>query len=261
MQRQDGVGASPRAPSRARRRLWARRAGAALFSAGFHAAILAAFLIGGGAETIVAAKPSPPIEVTMMPAPRPPAPPAPPSPEPPKPAKAPKPKPATTKTPVKLKARSAPPSKTVAPIAASPEVEVAAQTTELSEAALVGARTAGSGAAGGRCDMVQRLQQALRGDAVVQSAVARAGTGSGRAILLWDGDWKPTRGEQGKGLAGVREAIMVEVGFAPEACRSETMNGIVLISLNDGGTARIALGGGRWRWSELLYAPGTMARR
>jgi len=35
------------------------------------------------------------------------------------------------------------------------------------------------------------------------------------------------------------------------------VHGIVLISLADGpGSARLALGSGVWRWSDLLYARG-----
>jgi hypothetical protein len=49
----------------------------------------------------------------------------------------------------------------------------------------------------------------------------------------------------------VREAIMWEVGFAPEACRSQRMHGVVVVSLADGRT-RFAIGGGEWRWSDLL---------
>ena len=52
-------------------------------------------------------------------------------------------------------------------------------------------------------------------------------------------------------LAAVREAIMWEVGFAPEACRSQRMHGLVVVSLADGRT-RFAIGGGEWRWSDLL---------
>jgi hypothetical protein len=53
----------------------------------------------------------------------------------------------------------------------------------------------------------------------------------------------------------VREVIMWEVAFAPEACRKEPVQGMVLLSLTDGpGAARLALGAGRWRWTDLLHA-------
>jgi hypothetical protein len=135
---------------------------------------------------------------------------------------------------------------------------------ELSDAELGGAITAGdgggsggTGSGGGRsCDMVRRLQNALRRDAEVQEAMIEARRAGGRgALLLWNGDWIRNGDQDGKGLAGVRQAIMVEVAFAPEACRREPVHGIVLISLNDGpGSARLALGSGSWRWSDLLYA-------
>ncbi|HYC98838.1 MAG TPA: hypothetical protein VEB62_12875, partial [Brevundimonas sp.] len=144
----------------------------------------------------------------------------------------------------------------------------------LSDAQLAGAMTAGSGSgqgpgsgqgtgqgsgggpgpdgAGAGCDMIGRLQDALRADPEVRAAVAeayRAG-GQGRALLVWDGDWIQTPGQAGKGLAGVRQAIALEVAFAPEACRRQPMRGLVLISFAGG--PRVVFGTGRWRWSELL---------
>ena len=54
---------------------------------------------------------------------------------------------------------------------------------------------------------------------------------------------------------GVRQAIVMEVAFAPEACRAEPMSGLVLIAMNDApGAARLVLGAGQWRWSDLLAA-------
>ena len=70
---------------------------------------------------------------------------------------------------------------------------------------------------------------------------------------MWNGDWLQSPGEEGKGLAGVRQAIAVTVGFSPRACKAETVNGYVLLTLSDQpGAPRVALGGGRWRWSDLL---------
>jgi hypothetical protein len=101
--------------------------------------------------------------------------------------------------------------------------------------------------------MVRRLQNALRSDFRVRAAMAGAGSSGGGAILVWNGDWVQSSGEDGKGLASVRQAIAVEVAFAPEACRRQSMHGLVLIALNDGpGSTRLALGGGDWRWSDLL---------
>jgi hypothetical protein len=134
-----------------------------------------------------------------------------------------------------------PVSRTPRPDALPPGEGPPAPTTELTDAELEGAITAesgrgggGSGPGGGRgCDMA-RLRH---GAAAAERAPAR----------------RP--GPDGKGLAGVRQAIMVEVVFAPEACRSDPVHGIVLISLNDvPGAARLALGSGSWRWSDLLFA-------
>ena len=141
----------------------------------------------------------------------------------------------------------------------------------LTSSQTAGARTAGRGAGGGAggagsgsgaggsrggCDMVSRLQDALRGDADVRAAIDAASrqlNASGRAIQVWDGDWLQNGDEAGKGLAGVRQAIAMEVAFAPADCRTEAMRGLVLLTLGDGaGASRIALGAPAWRWSDLL---------
>ena len=76
----------------------------------------------------------------------------------------------------------------------------------------------------------------------------------GKPIVLWNGDWVQRGGEEGKGLAGVRQAIAVEVAFAPQPCRVQAMHGLVLLSLNDApGSARVVLGSSAWRWSDLLF--------
>ena len=137
---------------------------------------------------------------------------------------------------------------------ATPELVVG-----LGDSDLVGAATAGSGSGGGAgCNMVRLLQTALRKNPRVQAAVAAAHPETiraGRAILVWDGDWVRTNTQEGKGLAGIRQAIAMEVAFAPEACRAEPVRGLVLISLKDGpGAPRLALGSRTWRWSDLLFA-------
>ena len=111
----------------------------------------------------------------------------------------------------------------------------------------------GSGSNGG-CDMVGRLQDALRDAPAVLAAAERAQDefGPGGALLIWDGDWLRSRGQDGKGLASVRQAVAVEVAFAPAACRAPPVRGLVVISLTDRpGGPRVALGRDRWRWSDL----------
>jgi hypothetical protein len=123
---------------------------------------------------------------------------------------------------------------------------------ELSAAELAGAASADSGGGGGSCDLARQLQSALRKDSLVQAAVAGQ---AGHAIRVWDGDWVKSGGEDGKGLAAVREAIIWEIAFAPEACRSRPVHGLVLLSMNSGaGAARLALGAGEWRWADLLHS-------
>ena len=128
----------------------------------------------------------------------------------------------------------------------------------LSEAQLAGAAAAGSGSGGGRpCDMPLRLQAALRKDARVQAAVAQAARvpgGAGQALFVWNGDWIRSPGQDGAGLAAVREAILWEVAFAPSACRAEPVHGLVLFSMADApGAGRLVLGADEWRWSDLLH--------
>ena len=168
------------------------------------------------------------------------------APEPPAAAKPAPPKPRPPRTLVKRK--PAPPD--VEPLPAL-TAELAKVGPGLSDSDLAGAATAGSGGgAGGACDMIGRVQAALRKDPLVMTAVAGS---TSRATLVWNGDWVRSQGEDGKGLAAVREAIMWEVAFAPSACRAQPMRGLVLISVSGaGGSARLALGTGAWRWSDLL---------
>jgi hypothetical protein len=144
------------------------------------------------------------------------------------------------------------PAKT-ATLAAS-DVDASEPGNALSAAQIAGAASADSGPSGRPCDMARLLQSALRKDPLVQAAVAGA---TGKAIMVWDGDWVRNRGEDGKGLAAVREAILWEVAFAPEACRAEPVHGLVLLSMGQaGGSTRLALGQPAWRWSDLLRSGG-----
>lgn len=149
----------------------------------------------------------------------------------------------------------------------SVSVVAAPEMATISSAQVAGARTAGSGTgsggggagsgagtAGAPCDMVERLQAALREDAEIREAVGAVQRGvGGRTVLVWDGDWIQSPGQSGKGLAGVRQAIALEVAFAPAACRAEAMRGMVVVSFSDGpGAPRLAFGRGQWRWSDML---------
>jgi hypothetical protein len=122
----------------------------------------------------------------------------------------------------------------------------------LSASQLAGAAAVGDGGGGGMCDLARAVQQALRRDPMVQAAVEGANR-QGKSVMLWNGDWVRSGGQDGKGLSAVREAVTWEVAFAPQACRSERMHGLVLLSLADGRT-RFAIGAGDWRWSDLLTA-------
>lgn len=126
----------------------------------------------------------------------------------------------------------------------------------LTDAQLAGAATSGSGGGGGACDMARRLELALRHDPLAQAAVARF---NGKAIMVWNGDWIWMPGEDGKGLAAVRQAMMWEIAFSPKACQGQQVHGLVVLATNEGhGGARLAVGEGSWRWSDLLIPhPGS----
>lgn len=280
--------ASPRS-----RRAGSRRPLAIALSLGAHLALLPLLFLATGHPPYFSppAEEIAPLIITLEPPPPPPAPePAPepdvaasggspaPSPEPPAPAPVatpdpkPEPKPRPTPPPaIRTRApRPAPPD--VPTIVAHPGPP-AVTFVGVGDGALAGAATAGSGrgtgagtgtgsgvgsgagpGSGGPCDMVQRIQDALRNDSRIRqtAAAAQATLERNQALLMWNGDWLLSPGQEGKGLAGVRQAIAVEIAFAPPACRQQAMRGYAVISLGDApGSPRIALGAPHWRWSDL----------
>lgn len=252
-----------------------------------HGLVLALVLSARGPAPLAPEPPFTPVALVELPPPPPPvvirpdepAPAASPSkpagpktPAPPKPAAA-KPPPIPQRIVRKIAPSEVPP-RLAPPPPPEPPTEVAVSAAELAMATTAESEAAGDGGlggehgdgagggdgsgAGGRCDMVRRLQRALRNDASVQSAVARARRApgfAGRPLMVWNGDWIRHGEEEGKGLASVRQAIAVEVAFAPRPCRTQPMRGLVLLSLNDApGSPRLVLGAGRWRWSDLTLA-------
>lgn len=178
--------------------------------------------------------------------------------------------------PPPLRLREAPPTRQVPPVPIAPSTAppVPIAMASLSAAQLSGAARAGSGSgqsgdgigggngngngSGGACDMIRRLQDALRDDDDLRVAVAQAHGGlssSSRALLIWDGDWIQNPGQEGKGLAGLRQAIAAEVAFSPRECRTQAVRGLVLLTLADApGAPKVALGTGLWRWNDLTGA-------
>jgi hypothetical protein len=162
--------------------------------------------------------------------------------------------PAPVKAPARRSlARLSPPRPDVEamPVAVAPP---AGSEPGLSDAQLAGATSAegGGGGGGGDCDMAGRLQAVLRKDRLVHAAVANY---AGKAVMVWDGEWIWFRGDIGKGLTAVRQAMAWEIAFAPQACRSRLMHGLVVFSLNGAqGPVRLAVGHGEWRWSDMLKA-------
>jgi hypothetical protein len=242
-----------------RRRTWAGRAVAVAVSLGGHLAILLAILwartepmklpsLEGPGPISVALIKGPVLEAALTPPI--------PTPEPKPVAKPEPPKPKASAKPVKpQKERHTPPAPN-GHYSPTSESQVADTAVQPNETQLAQAATASSGAPGGECNMIRLLQDALRKDASIRNAVAEADRRvGGRAIMLWNGDWITSRGEDGKGLASVREVMEVEIAFAPQACKAGVMHGLVLFSLNDNpGATRLAMGSGVWRWSDLLVA-------
>ena len=223
-------------------------------SAAGHALVLTA-LVGAQPQPLTRVE-APPIVVSLVTPPPPPPPPPPPEPEPksPAPPKEPAPERPTPPKPAQRKlARPAKTPPTVVPILAIAG-KVSRGESDVTDAELAGAATAGSGSGGGGrpCNMAHWLQTQLRKDRTVKAALSE---NEGRAIRVWNGDWVRHGEEEGNGLAQVREAIMWHVAFAPEACRAEPVHGLVLLSLADGpGSTRIVMGAGAWRWSDLLHS-------
>ncbi len=250
----------------ARKQTQRRRLVTGMLSLSLHGAVLGALLLAQPGAPPTFEPPAIQVQLVELPPPPPPAPPAPapkPDPAPPKPAP-----PKVEKTP-----KPAPPKRTIArpvskpPPTAKPIVAESGKVTDLaaevSDAELASAAKAGAGSGaggGGQCDMAGWLQAKLRSDRRVQAAITQAQ--KGRAIRVWNGDWITHPGQEGKGLAAVREAIMWEVAFAPEACRRQRVRGLVLLALNDQpGGGRVVLGAGDWRWSDVLWAADSPRRR
>jgi hypothetical protein len=143
------------------------------------------------------------------------------------------------------------PTAPIVTISHVPDTSDLLSASQLAGAASVGE---GGGGGGGGCDLSRAVQQALRRDPMVRAAVEDAHR-TGKAVMLWNGDWVRSGDQDGKGLSAVREAIMWEVAFSPAACRNMRMHGLVLLSLADGRT-RFAVGAGEWRWSDLLGVRG-----
>lgn len=220
-----------------------RRALVAALSVVGHGALIAG-LISGRPNAISVMAEQPVITVVLA---LPQVPPPPPDPEPPMPVKSAERQ--ESPRPHQPTARTAKAS-IMAPTLLAGEAE---RTTGPGAAQLIGAATAGSGRGeGAGCNMLRRLQEALRKDRRVQAAVGEADKGS--ALMVWNGNWVRHPGQEGAGLAAVREAILWEVGFAPPECQLETVKGLVVVTLSDSpGAARLALGSGSWRWRDLLF--------
>ncbi|MFI4934457.1 MAG: hypothetical protein ACHP7N_07550 [Caulobacterales bacterium] len=233
-----------------------QRLGAVATSIAAHGALLAALIVGQTAPARLVEPEA--INVSLLRL-APPAPPVPPPPAPKPALQAAAPKETVEPAPTRSMVRHATPTEADAlPEPPARADGAPSQGSGLTDAQLAGAASAGSGSPGGSCDMARRVQTALRRDPLVQAALSqgvRAGAPTSKAIMIWDGDWVQSPSEDGKGLAAVREAMMWEIAFAPKACRTEPVRGLVLFSMNEApGAARLVVGQGEWRWSDLLVS-------
>ena len=235
------LGDTDRGPGRRQTRLLA-----GLFTVAVHLVVLAVLLLPRNETPLSHVEDSlPPIQISLVDQPKP----APPSP----------PKVTLVEPDIHFSAVPPPRFSIRAPMRTAVATPVDDYSDLLSDSQLAGAATIGEGGGGGSCDMARAVQQALRRDPLVRAAV-EDGHRLGRAIMLWNGDWVRSGGQDGKGLSAVREAVMWEVAFAPEACRNRPVHGLVLLSLADGAT-RFAIGSGDWRWSDLLGVRGVPSTR
>jgi len=229
------------APARLRAARRRRRFVGAMPSLVGHLGILAIILLMQSPLPETTVEDSPVMSVSLVPGEKP-------APAPPAEQEAPQPKPTPPQrhTLVRRQAKVAPPD---APPAGK-DPKPPQQGVELSATDLAGAASADSGGGGGQCDLARQLQGALRKDPLVQAAVASS---NGKAIMVWNGDWVRSGAEDGKGMAAVREAMIWEIAFAPESCKSRPVHGLILLSMNTApGAARLAVGAGEWRWGDLL---------
>jgi hypothetical protein len=227
-------------PDRVRTERRRRRILGALPSVAAHLAILAVILLLPKPLPVMTVEDAP-ISVSLVPGEK-----SAPVPKTEEEAPQPKPTPPQRHTLVRRAAKTAPPE--APPAGKDPKPPQSGE--ELSAADLAGATSADSGGGGGSCDLARELQGALRKDPLVQAAVAGSG---GKAIRVWNGGWVQSTGEDGKGLAAVREAISWVIAFAPEACKTRPVHGLILLSMNTGpGAARLAVGANEeWRWKDL----------
>jgi hypothetical protein len=225
-------------------------------SAAAHVAVFSVLFWPGLASPPAPSEPSAiPVTVVQSPAPEQPGPPATPGPPAPAPHAA-APHAISQPAPVPVARPTSPRLAMAAPL---PPVDAAPaddNSDVLNASQLAGALSAdnegggGGGNNGGGCDTARIVQQALRRDPLVHTAVEDAHR-LGKSVMLWNGDWVRSGTQDGKGLSAVREAIVWELAFTPEACRNKPVHGLVLLSLADGNT-RFAIGAGDWRWSDLL---------
>lgn len=116
------------------------------------------------------------------------------------------------------------------------------------------AAAAGGGAG---CDLTAALERRLQADVAVQGSLTglpREARATAGAVTLWNGAW--AEGDGGP-LAPIRRAILDGVAQAPPDCLEARLNGPVFL-LVTGPEARtlLTLGGGAWRWSDVLASPG-----
>lgn len=153
----------------------------------------------------------------------------------------------------------------LSPIALLPMPSVMASASEMSAPeltlptpAIMAMLDAADGvAAGGRCDLTEPVQAALRTSADVQAAlpeIPRSQRSVANAIMIWNAQWiGQDRQSPPIATIAVRDVVAATIAAATPQCRMQAQTGPRLLTLpGTPQTTVLALGSGSWRWQDLL---------
>ena len=137
-----------------------------------------------------------------------------------------------------------------------PLVELPVEPPIAAAAEVVGAAPSAKGAGGG-CDLVETVRQAITADVEVRAALARIAPEArsvANAVPLWNARWADPAVLGGTAvLEPIRRGIVASVRAAPPECLPGEVAGPRFIAVEDpGGTIVLVLGSGRWTWAQLL---------
>lgn len=98
------------------------------------------------------------------------------------------------------------------------------------------------------CAVAESVGAALGADAATVAALTPLAATAAPAIMVWDGAWSLD-----PAVLPVRRVVARLVAAAPPSCRDEILTGPRLLFVSVAtNTVSVAIGSGRWSWSELL---------